>query len=384
MSEAVGPSRIPSPRARGRVLQAVNKTWPGLISGAVEGRARELIDDGQYLEAAEVLEQGIAKYGAGSVSQLLLAWCLHMGERQEAALEWADRAVAEEPENEDAHWLQASVLYELGRVDEASVSLWQAVELTPDNGRYYMQLAWYHHVDQEFAKTRELVERALERSPDDAWVQHTAGRIFDYHLRHKRAQAHVRRAIELDPNLVDAWYDLAEGLQVRGRLSSGVRVAWKVVNDAVDTKAGDAAVVEAWGLYEATLRRWSWRWYEWALRTVLLLNVIDWIFPTPFAVAVALSGALVAVFAAGLAVSVFTLLPACRVDLVGKGRRGHFAGAAARMLLALGGIVLVLFGEPTALQHLGILALIIVAYVEWYWRAAQISGRRMFGADPDV
>jgi tetratricopeptide (TPR) repeat protein len=384
MSDAVGPSRIPSPRARGRVLQAVNKTWPRFISGAVEGRARELIDDDQYLEAAEVLEQGIAKYGPGSVSQLLLAWCLHMGERQEAALEWADRAVAEEPGNEDAHWLQACVLFELGRVDEAAVSMWQAVELAPDNGRYYMQLAWFHHVDQDFAKTRELVEWALERSPEDAWVQHTAGRIFDYHLRHKRAQAHLRRALELDPNLIDASYDLAEILQARGRLSSGVRVAWKIVNDAVDTKAGDAAVVEASDLYETTLRRWSWRWYEWALRAALLLNVVDWIFPTPFAVAVGLSSALVAVFAAGLAWSVHLLLPACRKDLVGKGRRGHFAGAMARMLLVLGGIVLVLLGEPTALQHLGILALIIGGYVEWYWRAARISGRRMFGSDPDV
>jgi hypothetical protein len=262
--------------------------------------------------------------------------------------------------------------------------MWQAVELTPDNGRYYMQLAWFHYVDQEFAKTRELVEQALECSPDDPWVQHTAARIYDYHLRHKRAQAHYRRALELDPDLEGAWHDLAEILQARGRLSSGVRVAWKTVNDGVDAKAGDAAVVEAWVFYDATLRRWSWRWYEWALRAALLLNVIDWIFPTPFAVAAVLSGVLVAAFMAGVAWSIYVLLPACREDLLGKGRRAHFAGAWARTLLVLGGIALMLFGELTALQHLGILVLIIVAYVEWYWRAAQISGRRMFGSDPDV
>jgi hypothetical protein len=45
---------------------------------------------------------------------------------------------------------------------------------------------------------------------------------------------------------------------------------------------------------------------------------------------------------------------------------------------------LVLWGELNALQHLGILALIIGGYAEWYWRAARISGRRVFGADPDV
>jgi tetratricopeptide (TPR) repeat protein len=411
MSDAARPSEAPSPRARGRVLQAVNKTWPGFITGAVEGRARELIDEDRYEEAADVLEKGVERFGAASVSQLLLAWCLHMAERQEAALDWAVPAVEEEPENADAHWLRANILFELGRADEAAESLWRAVELTPDNGRYYMQLAWYHYEDQEFTKTRELVEQALERAPDDAWVQHTAGRIYDHHLRHKRAHAHYARALELEPGDAAVRDDLAEILQTRGRLSAGVRVAWETAEreaaereaadletaepeaDGEETAAepgtdGDAvAALAAEGdepsLYEVTLRRWSWRWYEWALRAALLLNVIDWIFPTSVAVAAGLSAALVALYAAGWVRSLLVLPPQCRRDLVGKGRRGHFAGAVARTLLVFGGIVLVLFGELNALQHLGILALIIGGYVEWYWRAAQISGRRMFGADPD-
>lgn len=398
MSDAARPSEVPSPRARGRVLQAVNKTFPVFISGAVEGRARDLIEHDRYEEAADVLEKGVERFGAASVSQLLLAWCLHMAERQEAALEWAVPAVEEEPENADAHWLRANILFELGRAHEAEESLWRAVELTPDNGRYYMQLAWYHYEDQEFTKTRELVEQALERAPDDAWVQHTAGRIYDHHLRHRRAHAHYARALELDPDDAAVRDDLAELLQTRGRLSAGVRVAWETAQTAerevadldaggeeaaAGSGAGGDAMASAAGavsLYEVTLRRWSWRWYEWALRAALLLNVIDWIFPTPVAIAAMLSGALVAVYAAGWIRSLVVLPPQCRRDLVGKGRRGHFAGALVRTLLVFGGIVLVLFGELNALQHLGILALIIGGYVEWYWRAAQISGRRMFGA----
>lgn len=407
MSDAAEPSKVPSQRARGRVLQAVNKTWPGFITGAVEGRARELIDNDQYAEAAEVLEKGIGKYGAASVSQLLLAWCLHSGERQEDALEWAVRAVEEEPENEDAHWLRANILFELGRADEAAESLWRAVELTPDNGRYYMQLAWYHYVDQEFAKTRELVEQALERSPDDAWVQHTAGRIYDHHLRHKRAHAHYLRALELEPDDAEVRDDLAEILQTRGRLSEGVRIAWETSKAAEVSEAAEAseaseaeaeaeAAVEAGSgadavaavgteesLYEVTLRRWSWRWYEWLLRGALALNVIDWIFPTPWVEAGAIAGVLVAGYWACWFWSLRALPAECRRDLVGKGRRGHFAGALARTLLVLSVMGLVLRGELSALQHLGMLALILGAYAEWYWRAAQISGQRMFGVDPD-
>jgi tetratricopeptide (TPR) repeat protein len=389
MSDAAEPSKVPAPRARGRVLQAVNKTWPGFISGAVEGRARELIDQDRYAEAAEVLETGIGKYGPGSVSQLLLAWCLHLSGRQDDALEWAGRAVDEEPDDEDAHWLQANILFDLGHPEDAAESLWRAIDLAPDNGRYYMQLAWYRYIDQEFAKTRELVEQALERAPGDAWVQHTAGRIYDHHLRHKRAHAHYVRALEIDPDDVTVRDDLAEMLQTRGRLSAGVRVAWETAKAAEAAEAESEAAGAAQGrdeesLYEVTLRRWSWRWYEWALRIALLLNVIDWIFPTPLPGSAVLAGATVVAYGALWTWSLFRLPPECRRDLVGKGRRGHFAGSLARTLLVFAVLALVLWAELSALQHLGILALIIVGYVEWYWRAALISGRKVFGADPEA
>lgn len=384
MSDAVEPPKIPSPRARGRVLQAVNKTWPGFISGAVEGRARELIEKDQYPEAAEVLEKGIGKYGSGSVSQLLLAWCLHLSDRHADALEWAGRAAEEDPESADAHWLHASILFELGRGEEAEAAMWRAIERAPDNGRYYMQLAWSRCRDQEFARTRELVEQALERAPDDAWVQHTAGRIYEHHLRHKRAHALYVRTLELDPDCATARDDLGVILQARGRLSAGLRVAWENLNAAEAREAGAEARADEARLYETHLRHWSWRWYEWALRGALLLNIIDWIFATPRVVSVAVVGVLALFFWSCWFRSLRVLPPECRRDLVGKGRRGHFAGAVARPLLVFGAMGLVLWGELSVLQHLGVLALIIGAYVEYYWRAARIAGRPMFATDGDL
>lgn len=368
-----GAAHIPTQRAQGRVLNAVAKTWPGFITGAVEGRARELIEAEAYGEAADVLEKGVERYGAESVSQLLLTWCLHMAGRQEAALTWSERAIAEEPENADAHWLKANILFELERPEEAAAVLWKAVELTSDNGRYYMQLAWARYEDQEFAKTRELVELAVERAPEDSWVHHTAGKIYDHHLRHRLAQLHYERALDLDPDDTEVHCDLAELFQSRGRLSSGVRVAKDAVTRAAESGRvrDDAAAPD--DIYDATLKRWSWRWYEWALRAALLLNIIDWIFPTRGLVGPSVAGLLVVTFTVAWVRSLAVLPKESRRDLVTAGRRGHFAGAMTRTLVVFGGVTAMLLAELNALQHLGVLALLIGAYIEWFRKAAKIS-----------
>ncbi|MEU6861593.1 tetratricopeptide repeat protein [Glycomyces sp. NPDC046736] len=372
MSDEGTASPASSPHAQGQVLKAVAKTWPGFIAGAVEGRAHELIEDGRYGEAAAVVEEGMERFGPETVSQLLLAWCLYMAERYDEAIGWADRAAEEEPENADAHWLRASLLLELERRDEAVEALWAAVDLSPDDGRYYMQLAWTRHEDESFAVTRGLIEQALERAPEDVWVQYTAGRIFEHHLRHRRAQVQYERVLELEPGHVSARCDLAEVLQSRGRLSAGVRVAWETA-DLEDDESDPRAV------YEAVLRRWSWRWFEWALRVALVLNVIDWIFPTPGLVGEVLAGAVVVGFAVGW-VRAFSVLPkACRADVVG--RRGHFAASALLSAVVLAGIAAVLVGEPSGLQHLGVLGALVGGYVLWIWRATGISGRAMFGGE---
>ncbi|THV21228.1 tetratricopeptide repeat protein [Glycomyces paridis] len=370
MSDANNPSEIPVQRAAGRVLKAVERTWPGFVSGAVDGRANELIDAGDHAGAAAVLEQGIERYGPGSVSQLLLAWCLHEADRQEEALTWTDRAVAEEPENADALWLRANVLFELERQEEAAATLWRAVELSPDNGQYHMRLASIQSEDADFADTRELVRKAVALAPDDAWVHQTAGRIYDHHLRHRLAQEHFERALALDPGSVGVRDDLAELLQTRGRFSAGVRLARESVAIAAAADPVDPDMIdESEDVYAGTLWRWPWRWYEWALRAPVVLNVADWVLPTPLPGSAVLAGAVVLGFAAAWTRSVAVLPAECRRDLVARGRRARFAGLAARLVLVLAGTAAMLVGEPSGLQHLGVLGVLVVAYAGWVWQA---------------
>jgi predicted Zn-dependent protease len=89
--------------AGGRVLKAVAESWPGLIVGAVESRARELVESGRFTEAAEVLEEAVEQYGDGTVPPVLLAWTLLRAERPADARRWALRAIETEPEKAGAH-----------------------------------------------------------------------------------------------------------------------------------------------------------------------------------------------------------------------------------------------------------------------------------------
>lgn len=350
--------------ARGRVLDAVARTWPGLIMNVVEARAREHVEAGRFDEASVVMEQAVERYGADTVPPLLIAWVCNKAERSEAAREWALRAIEEEPENSDAHWMLATALFALDRGDEAATASRRAVELSPDKGAYYMDLAWIRREARDFAATGELVDKALELEPDDAWVQYTAGRIFEGHRRHRRAQAHYERALELDPGHTEARYHLGALLQTRGRISRGVACV-----HGTTPPPGDEAEHEA--IYAVALRRWSWHWQGWALRSAFVLNIVDWVFPTPLWLSVPLAGLLLAGFVVAWA-NAFAALPTpCRRDLFAPGRRNDFVAASTLAAVTVAGIASVLLVELASLGHLIVFACIVLGYVHGYLRVAR-------------
>lgn len=353
--------------ARGRVLGAVARTWPVFVTNAVKARAYEHVEAGRFDEAAVVLEEAVERYGNDTVPHLLIAWTLVKADRLESAHEWAVRAVETEPDDAQAHWLLGNILLDCERRDEAEAELRKAVELDPGNGDYHMELALVIRENADAEAVFELMDKALELSPDSTQVQFAAGRILDYRLRRRRAQSHYERAIELDPGNVEAHYALGALLQARGRISRGVAHVHEV-----EPAPGEEAGYEE--VYTSLLLRWSWRWYEWALRSALVLDVVDWILPTPSWGGVALAAPFVTVFAVQWA-RTFAHLPArCRRDLFTAGRRRHFAAAATRTALVLAGTVAILLMEPNGWQHLGALVVIVLGYVDWCRRAIRVSG----------
>ncbi|HLU28973.1 MAG TPA: tetratricopeptide repeat protein [Glycomyces sp.] len=357
--------------AGGRVLKAVAKSWPGFIVGAVESRTRELVESGRFAEAAEVLEEAVDQYGSGTVPPVVLAWTLFRAERPADARRWALRAIEAEPEKADAHRVLGYALLDLGRRDEALAALRRGAELSPENGVHWMELAWVRHRERRFGAARELADRALESAPDNAWVRYTAGRIFERRLRYRRAQSHYERAIELDPADARKRYGLARVLRARGRISRSAACVYEAV-------PAPGAEREHEEVCAATMRSWAWRWPEAALRAALVLNTVDWVFPTPPRLGLPLAGLVLAAFALAWW-RAFAALPApCRRDLFAPAGWGHFAAASARTAVVLIAVAAVLAIELTSLQHLGVCAFIVLGYVDWHHRAEEPSETGLF------
>ncbi len=105
----------------------------------------------------------------------LYTWALRSG-KKDAALGFADEAIARAPERDDTHLARAQALAELGRLDEALVSAQEAM-----------------HIDGNKAGNHGLVGDILYR------LQQYAD-----------AETHLTEALSLDPNLLPALVGLAQ------------------------------------------------------------------------------------------------------------------------------------------------------------------------------
>jgi tetratricopeptide (TPR) repeat protein len=131
----------------------------------------------------------------------------------EKAIQIERRALAIDPDLSDAHmWLGAALL-NLGRTDDAMAAIQQAIRLEPDNGQAHQALARALWVGKgDIAAAIPEFERAIELNPEAGYSFLQLALLLAWQGQYARAEEVSRRAVELQ----DQYISGNAGLQVVG------------------------------------------------------------------------------------------------------------------------------------------------------------------------
>lgn len=212
-------------------------------------RVELLLDQRRFAEARSMLMQGLADDPEQPLLNAFLAYCLRMEDRDEEALEPAQRALSHAPEWPFVHYVLALVYEGLGKPKQALECIAQAIQLDPrDPSHFGLQAAilfqtrqWHEAIeaterglaiDPEHAQCRgiltaamnqlgkhedvaHLVDESLRKNPENAFAFANKGWSCLRQGDPKEAIRHFQEALRLEPELEWARQGALESLKAR-------------------------------------------------------------------------------------------------------------------------------------------------------------------------
>ncbi|HKR36471.1 MAG TPA: tetratricopeptide repeat protein [Steroidobacteraceae bacterium] len=122
----------------------------------------------------------------------------------------------------DTPLVHAIAAHQAGRLEEAQAGYEQALRERPadPDALHFLGLLYFHRGNND--KAVELIEQALVQAPDNPHVWNNLGNILFLWNRRAEAQGAYRRVTELEPALVQPWYNLALLLRDDGKFHEAV------------------------------------------------------------------------------------------------------------------------------------------------------------------
>lgn len=192
--------------------------------------ARRLAEEERWSEAERVFRQAARADPTSPLPFLELGELfLRRGQPLEA-LQDIDRALERSPADFRTLFLRGLALMQLGKFPEAALELATALEKKPDDISCRQTLALAHLRSGDPAKAAETVAPLLESDSHDPAVQALYGNALAQLGRNAEAIPYLEKAVELDPERVQAPFFLGQSLlaaesAVRlGRLSQAMRL----------------------------------------------------------------------------------------------------------------------------------------------------------------
>ena len=171
-------------------------------------RARLDMQGGNPVAAVESLRRLLSRTNLVE-GRLLLVDAYRQQGRADDALAILRDLVRAAPDNPTFHYLLGSLLQQSRRLPEARAAFQRSLELAPGNLMSFTQL-----IETEVAATNapaalRLIQAEAARSTNSAPLKFLEGRVYAAQRQWPQAEAALKRAIELDPGLSNAYQMLA-------------------------------------------------------------------------------------------------------------------------------------------------------------------------------
>jgi predicted Zn-dependent protease with MMP-like domain len=137
-------------------------------------------------------------------------WTLLEEGRSDESAAIALRALGEDEEVPEFHYLLGVSLLDLDEVEAALPELARAVELAPEWAEPHSALAWARFRSLDVEGAREQVEHALELAPDLADAHHLRGLLAERDGDERRALVAFAEARRLDPERYPEPYSMSD------------------------------------------------------------------------------------------------------------------------------------------------------------------------------
>ena len=141
---------------------------------------------------------------------------------------------------------EASALFAAGRLEEAKRACRKLLAKRPDIAEAHVVFGAIHEQMGDEARAHESHARALKLRPEwsEAHVQLTIADLFGDYGRYAEAEAHCRRAVELQPDLADARYNLAGTLNALGRPAEAIAELQELLRRAPQAADGRVQLLQ--------------------------------------------------------------------------------------------------------------------------------------------
>jgi tetratricopeptide (TPR) repeat protein len=214
------------------------KWYAGVTSGerfvTAQARYAAVLQKQGKLEEARKHLQSIEPRDAAQRQQLARAEADLLREAQayNEAYDLLGKMLAGAPESVDLLYDQAMIAEKLDRIDVLERNLRKVIELQPDHAHAYNALGYtFADRNQRLPEARQLIEKALELSPEDGFIVDSLGWVLFRMGLTREAVVQLRRAFEMRPE-AEVGAHLGEALWVDGKREEAQKIWSKLLQES--------------------------------------------------------------------------------------------------------------------------------------------------------